>query len=258
MTAPSGVARSSAGASKSGFERVAHLRPAALPGGDAAAQYPVQAASGFLAQIDHLPDLTRPPFHFGPRYQNAMQLIQHGVRTFPRPPWEGSSMRPLLCSASCSESTFEGQAAIWLEQQARGASNQDAYPFPIDGRELDFRPLLEAVVWDRLHGRAEREIARAFQRGIATGLSHGRRCNSARTGQWIRWCSPEVSSRTSYCSRTFNRCFLPHGLEIWTNHAVPPNDGGISLGQAALAAFGQFNDMSPMCVRGAPLCMSFR
>jgi hydrogenase maturation protein HypF len=31
-------------------------------------------------------------------------------------------------------------------------------------------------------------------------------------------------------------------LEIWTNHAVPPNDGGISLGQAALAAFGQFND----------------
>ena len=28
-------------------------------------------------------------------------------------------------------------------------------------------------------------------------------------------------------------------LQIWTNHAVPPNDGGISLGQAALAAFGQ-------------------
>ena len=27
------------------------------------------------------------------------------------------------------------------------------------------------------------------------------------------------------------------GLEIWTNHAVPPNDGGISLGQAALATF---------------------
>ena len=64
------------GKPRSGFERVAHLRPAALPGGDAAAQYPVQAASGFLAQIDHLPDLTRPPFHFGPRYQDAMELIQ--------------------------------------------------------------------------------------------------------------------------------------------------------------------------------------
>ena len=31
-------------------------------------------------------------------------------------------------------------------------------------------------------------------------------------------------------------------LQIWTNHAVPPNDGGISLGQAALAAFGQFGE----------------
>jgi len=30
-------------------------------------------------------------------------------------------------------------------------------------------------------------------------------------------------------------------LQVWTNHAVPPNDGGISLGQAALAMFGQFD-----------------
>jgi len=33
----------------------------------------------------------------------------------------------------------------------------------------------------------------------------------------------------------------PTPFRVWTNHAVPPNDGGISLGQAALASFGQFD-----------------
>ena len=49
-----------AGSVREGFERVAHLRRASLPGGDAAAQHPVQAAAGFLAQIDGLPDVTAP------------------------------------------------------------------------------------------------------------------------------------------------------------------------------------------------------
>ena len=57
-----------AGSVKEGFERCAHLRSAALAGGDAAARSPVQAAAGFLAQLDGLPDLTAPPFSFGPRY----------------------------------------------------------------------------------------------------------------------------------------------------------------------------------------------
>ena len=75
---PYGAAKSSLAACERGFERVAHLRQAALPGGDAAARYPVQAAAGFLSQLDELPDLTAAPFNFGSRYQDASQLIDRG------------------------------------------------------------------------------------------------------------------------------------------------------------------------------------
>ena len=68
-TARSGAASCSSAASRDGFERVAHLRQAPLPGGDAAARHPVQAAAGFLADIDVAVDLTQPPFGFPRRYR---------------------------------------------------------------------------------------------------------------------------------------------------------------------------------------------
>jgi hydrogenase maturation protein HypF len=238
------------GSLEDGFERVAHLRPAALPGGDAAAQYPIQAASGFLAQLNNLPDLSQPPFNFGSRYQDAMQLIGHGVRTF-----STTSAGRLFDAAAAllgfvRESTFEGQAAIWLEQLARDASNLDIYAFPANGQELDFRPLLNAIVWDRFRNRPASEIARAFQRGIANGLVQ----------VIAQICERSAIDTVVLSGGVFQNELLledidfvlrPYRLDIWTNHAVPPNDGGISLGQAALAAFGQFNDAEPPAHGGA-------
>jgi hydrogenase maturation protein HypF len=236
------------GSLESGFERVAHLRPAALPGGDAAAQYPVQAASGFLAQLNHLPDMTMPPFSFGTRYRDATQLIERGIRTF-----STTSAGRLFDTAAAllgfvRESTFEGQAAIWLEQLARGASNLDAYPFPLDGPALDFRPLLEAIIWDRVRNRPAAEVARAFQHGIAAAVAR----------VVTQLCESHAIDTVVLAGGVFQNellledlqsLLIPHRLDIWTNHAVPPNDGGISLGQAALAAFGQFNDADSLTSR---------
>jgi hydrogenase maturation protein HypF len=170
-----------------------------------------------------------------------MQLIQRGVRTF-----STTSTGRLFDAAAAllgfvRESTFEGQAAIWLEQLALGASNLDFYPFPSDGQELDFRPLLEAVVSDRLRNRPTAEIARAFQRGIATGVAGvvGQLCESHAVDTVVL--SGGVF-QNELLLEDLRSPLQAHRLDIWTNHAVPPNDGGISLGQAALAAFGQFND----------------
>jgi len=225
-----------AGSLRSGFERVAHLRPAVLPGGDAAAQFPVQAAAGFLAQIEAVPDLAAAPFNFPARFQTALQLVHKNVRTFPT-----TSMGRLFDTAAAllgftREITFEGQAAMWLEHLARSAPETEAYPFPFLGRELDFRPLLRAVATERVRNRRIEEIARSFQRGVAAGL-----CQAARALAQANALDTIVLSggvfQNEMLLEDVKRELDQAELQIWTNQSVPPNDGGISLGQAALAAF---------------------
>jgi hydrogenase maturation protein HypF len=225
-----------AGSLRAGFERVAHLRPASLPGGDAAAQYPVQAAAGFLAQVEGLPDLRCPPFDFPARYQTALQLVHKNVRTFTT-----TSVGRLFDSAAAllgftREITFEGQAAMWLEHQARKAAPREPYPFPCAGGELDFRPLLHAVAHDRARGRSPHEIARGFQAGVAAGVAAAVRDLAQREQLDTAVFSGGVF-QNEMLLEDLKMSLENSGLELWTNHAVPPNDGGISLGQAALAAF---------------------
>ncbi len=223
------------GSVREGFERVAHLRESVLAGGDAAAQYPVQAATGFLSQLEDLPDLGAPPFSFPERYRSALQLIRRNVQTF-----STTSMGRLFdCAAALlgftREITFEGQAAMWLEHLARSAPPGEPYPFPFVGKELDFRPLLRSVVQGRVAGRAPAEIARAFQRGIAEGLRdsilalcHGHGLDTVVLSGGV--------FQNELLLEDLQALFKCDPVELWTNHAVPPNDGGISLGQAAVAA----------------------
>ncbi len=228
------------GSVKEGFERVAHLRPATLAGGDAAAQHPVQAAAGFLSQSQDLPDLTAAPFNFPSRYRQAMELVQKKVRTF-----NTTSAGRLFDTAAAllgftREITFEGQAAIWLEQLARTASATEAYSFPYVQKELDFRPLLQAVASDRKDGRDLNQIARAFQRGIAQGL-----CDCVKAVCASNHMDTVVLSGGVFQNELLLedvRALLVPSFNVWTNHAVPANDGGISLGQAALAVFASDNN----------------
>jgi hydrogenase maturation protein HypF len=226
------------GSVREGFQRVSHLRAAALPGGDASASFPIQAAAGFLAQLDDLPDLTAPPFSFPTRYRDASQLVRTNIRCF-----ETTSMGRLFDTAAAllgftREITFEGQAAMWLERLASHASTTDAYFFPFSGGELDFRPLLAEMIRDRLHGRDGNEIARAFQRGIAVGLHDAVAALCHEHGTETIVLSGGVF-QNELLLRDIKSLVEAEGLQVWTNHAVPPGDGGISLGQAAVAAIAK-------------------
>jgi hydrogenase maturation protein HypF len=194
--------------------------------------------------VDGLPDLFAAPFNFPTRYGSAMELVHKEMRTFAT-----TSVGRLFDAAAAllgftREVTFEGQAAMWLEQLARRAPSTEPYPFALVGGELDFRPLLLAVAEERARGRDAREIARCFQRGIACGLSDALRAIARTHGLDMVVLSGGVF-QNELLLEDLKSLMTDGGLQLWTNHAVPPNDGGISLGQAALAAFGRFDALAP-------------
>jgi len=227
------------GSVQHGFERITHVRRAQLPGGDAAARFPVAAAAGYLAELDDVPDLTQAPFFFGPRYTAARELIARNVRCFPT-----TSMGRLFDTVAAllgftRPMTFEGQAAMWLEHLAAAAAHgpHGGYDLAIVEDELDYRPLLRMIVADRVAGREPTQIAAAFHAAVAEAIVAVARHH----GEVPVACSGGVFQNGLLCEMLRARL----GARAWFNAVVPSNDGGLALGQAALAAFTQAAHVSP-------------
>lgn len=225
-----------AGSIAEGLERVGHLRTARLPGGDAAARHPVQAAAGFLAELgpETIRGMTEAPFNFPERFLQASELVSRNVRCF-----STTSVGRLFDTVAAllgftREITYEAQAVIWLEQLAGTVPPAGALPIPFSAGELDFRPALVAILEARQRGRSASEIARAFHRGIARGIADAigvlAEMQSVRTAVL----SGGVFQNDLLLSDVL-ACLAGGHLRVWTNSQVPPNDGGLSLGQAALA-----------------------
>jgi hydrogenase maturation protein HypF len=219
-----------------GFVRAAHLREAALAGGDAAARDPVQASAGFLAALGELPPLAEPPFSYPARYARIVRLIERDVRTF-----RTTSMGRLFDAVAAllgftRAVTFEGHAAMWLEHLSGGDDGTSELPMPFDGREIDFRPALAAILDGRRRGGDPRVLAAAFHRGLARGLADAAEAMCAAHGINVVVLSGGVFQNRRLLADLTRRLRAAR-LHVWINQRVPPNDGGISLGQAAIAAF---------------------
>jgi len=100
----------------------------------------------------------------------AREMIAKNVRTFRTTSAAGYSTPSPRCSAFTREITFEGQAAMWLEHLATDGAgthvaSPEAYELPLRDDVLDHRPLLAAIVHDRLRARTpERSRSRSTPR----------------------------------------------------------------------------------------------
>jgi len=226
------------------FQRVAHLRYVPLPGGDAAIREPWRIALSHL--IDAGADTSPLEKRIDPAaVRTVRQMIQ---RKFNSPPTSsaGRLFDAIACIAGVRDSvSFEAQAAMQLEWLAAQSPPDGGYPIELT-REggtmvIDTRPLIRAAARDAADGRPPALIARRFHTAVVemvlktaneirqsfnlniVALSGGALMN--------RLLAEEISHR-----------LVSSGFRVCRHTLVPPNDGGLSLGQLAVAIAHIYKD----------------
>jgi hydrogenase maturation protein HypF len=220
------------------FERVAHFRHFRLPGGEAAIKQPSRTALGVLFEIWGDEALKRndlPPVRdFS---ENQLRVICRMLGTGLNAPLTSSVGRLFDAVASLTGTrqrvTFEGQAAMELEFAIKDASTA-SYPFEIrEGSPLivDWRPTIEAIVSDVTRDQPAGRISRRFHNTLAEIV----RAIALRIGE-TRIILTGGCFQNRHLTDTCVQRLLDAGFRPYWHQRVPPNDGGISLGQVIAAA----------------------
>jgi hydrogenase maturation protein HypF len=224
-------------ASYAGFERLAHLRYVALPGGDAAVRETWRAALSYL--LDSLGTSGLEFLHEIPeqRVQVVRRMIETGLNTV-----QTSSCGRLFDAVAAMiglrrQNTFEAQAAIELETIA-DSTEAGRYGFADDSGpacQLDFRTAIQEIAHDLRQGRSQSCIAGKLHNTVAEAISTTCRRLCRETGLNRIVLSGGTFQNLKLLERTV-RQLRGAGLEVFLHRNVPPNDGGLALGQAAVAA----------------------
>jgi hydrogenase maturation protein HypF len=220
------------------FERVGSLNPVRLPGGDRAVRAPWRMACAWLVEADTpRPDVPRALERMVD--EEAWRAVAGLARTGFASPQTTSIGRlfdavAALCGLR-ARVTYEGQAAIELEVVADRAE-RDAYELPVDeAGSMDARATVRAVVADLDGGARPATVAARFHRGVADGTARACAMAAARSGTEIVVLSGGVFQNRLLLELTAAR-LRALGLRVLVPELLPPNDGGIAYGQAAIAA----------------------
>jgi len=224
------------------YRRAGHLRPIDLPGGDAAIRNPWRTALAYLFDAGVDWDAGLAPVDAGTEVERALLRTQLGTRTATVP---CSSMGRFFDAVAAllgvrQRIGYEAQAAIELEHLARSAVATDRRPprlrFDVDGDQvLDHRPLIRGLVDGLRAGVPPAVLALEVHRAVAVAVAQvaarlavtenittvGLTGGVFQNVLLLRECSTRLQQR---------------GLTLLTHRLVPPNDGGLALGQAVVAA----------------------
>jgi hydrogenase maturation protein HypF len=226
------------------FRRAAHLRYVAMPGGEQAIREPWRMA------VAHLTDAEAECEPFTSRFP-AAELRTIGVMLARRlnSPLTSSAGRLFDAVAALAgvrdRVRYEGQAAMELEWLASDVARDEAYPFELgesaaSGEEapswiIDTRPLVHAVAEEAYNGTNAARIARRFHATMVEVIAAVCGRIRATAGLNAVVLSGGVFMNALLAAEAAAR-LRDQGIHVYQHRRVPPNDGGLSLGQLAIAA----------------------
>jgi hydrogenase maturation protein HypF len=224
-----------------GFRRAAHLRYVAMPGGDQAIREPWRMALTHLIDAG-LSDGTLHNRIPATTLTTARRMIE---RQFNAP--LTSSMGRLFdgvaaLAALRDRVSYEGQAAIELEWMAAGCNASGAYPFEIEEPAssdspllIDTRPLICGVAESVRMGEKAANISRMFHSSVVEIVATVCSRLQDRSGLSVVVLSGGVFLNALLTGEVLDR-LERDGFRVYRHQCVPPGDGGLSLGQLAVAA----------------------
>ncbi len=218
------------------YQRAAHLEYFPLPGGDAAIKKPARTALALLWSLG---------MEWDERLESVKEFCADD-RTILRTQLEKkintpqtSSMGRLFDAAAAlagvrQKVNYEGQAAIEFEALADSAE-MEMYLFGQNQAEVQVRGVVEALVKDVLAGVSIPKISARFHNGLAESVRETVKKISGETGIRSVVLSGGVWQNLTLLGRTLS-LLKNDDFKVYIHREVPTNDGGLSLGQAAIAA----------------------
>lgn len=216
------------------YRRVAHLRPAALVGGDAASREPWR---NLLMRLDQagLADLADQWLAHQPR-----GLVRAAARQGLNAPACSSVGRLFDAVAAAlgicrDRQTYEGEAGMRLEAlvDIDQLAVVEPYPFMMQGNEIDPAPMLHALLRDQRLGLAPAVLSARFHSGLAQAF-----CAPARALVKRGEAQAVVLSGGCFQNRVLHHACMAAlaDVPVLAHQRIPANDGGLALGQALIAA----------------------
>jgi hydrogenase maturation protein HypF len=216
------------------FERVGRIRPVPLAGGDAAVRQPWRMALAHLIEAGAGVERIR-----AKQRSTVEAMIREGVHTV------ATSSAGRLFDAVASllgvrdEVSYEGQAAMEIEALA-DTEDHELFPLPAVDEggliEMDARPLVRAIAAAVAAGVAPGTISARFHATLAHAIADV--CTRIREGSRLSTVALSGGCfQNALLTRLTVEALQRAGFEVITHARVPPNDGGLALGQAAVAAW---------------------